>query len=187
MPYCSHPPHCSCHQRRLANCYWMPAPYTGRQTSYPRRHPTCWASSHRSHTVSSTSCHGVWTSAPLSTHLFTRWECTASQIETLIPAAQELISSSDDNNRNVMLWVDHQWYVEWLQSTVRLRTFISDIGPTFLEWSFQEQRGFGLNRFCTGVSVATSLLELRWMCDSLRMGCAQRITPIYKWHEQAVI
>ena len=36
--------------------------------SKPRRHPTCWASSQWSHTVSSTRCHIAWTSAPLSAH-----------------------------------------------------------------------------------------------------------------------
>jgi len=46
----------TCHQRRLANCDWMPASYTSEQSSYPRRHPTCWASSQRSNTVSSTPC-----------------------------------------------------------------------------------------------------------------------------------
>jgi len=29
------------HQRRLANCDWMPASYTNRQPINPRRHPTC--------------------------------------------------------------------------------------------------------------------------------------------------
>ena len=46
----------------------MPAPYTSWQLSNPRRHPTCWASSHWSHTVSSAPCRGDWTSAPLSAH-----------------------------------------------------------------------------------------------------------------------
>jgi len=40
VPQCSHPPHWSCHQRRLANCDWMLASYNSRQSSYP-----CWASS----------------------------------------------------------------------------------------------------------------------------------------------
>jgi len=29
------------HQRRLANCDWMPASYTSGQPSNPRRHSTC--------------------------------------------------------------------------------------------------------------------------------------------------
>ena len=35
--------------------------------------------------------------------------------------------------------------------------------------------------------VATSPLTLCWMCNSSRMGCAQRTTPIYMRHEQAII
>ena len=38
----------------------------------------------RSHTVSSTPCHGAWTSAPLSVHLSMECKCTAAQIETPI-------------------------------------------------------------------------------------------------------
>jgi len=41
VPQCSHPPHRLCHQRRLANCDWMPASYTSGQPSNPRRHPIC--------------------------------------------------------------------------------------------------------------------------------------------------
>jgi len=36
-------------------------------------------------------------------------------------------------------------------------------------------------------TVATSRLALRWMYDSPRTGCARRTTPIYMWHEQAII
>jgi len=57
----------TCHQRHLAindalrivTGHWMPASCTSEQSSYSRRHPTCWASSQRSHTVSSTPCHGA--------------------------------------------------------------------------------------------------------------------------------
>jgi len=38
----------------------------------------------------------------------------------------------------------------------------------------------------TYYTVATSLLALRWMCDSPRTGCARNITPIYMWREQAI-
>ena len=38
---------------------------------------------------------------------------------------------------------------------------------------------------CT--TVATSLVVLRWLCDSPRMGCAWRITPLWMWCEQAII
>jgi len=55
----------------------MPASYTSGQPSHPRRHPTFLASSQWSHTVSSTSCHGGWTFAPLSAHLSTECRRTA--------------------------------------------------------------------------------------------------------------
>jgi len=45
VPQCSHLPHWLCHQWHLANCDWMPASYTSRQSCYHRRHPTCWDSS----------------------------------------------------------------------------------------------------------------------------------------------
>jgi len=37
-----------------------------------------------------------------------------------------------------------------------------------------------------GDVVATFWLALRWMCDLARTGYAQRTTPIYTWHEQAI-
>jgi len=80
VPQCSHLPHWLCHQRRFVTCDWMPAFHTSGHSSYPRRHPTCCASSRWNHTVSSTSCHGGWISVPLSVHLSI--ECTAPQIGT---------------------------------------------------------------------------------------------------------
>jgi len=41
MPQSSHPPHQPRNQRRLANCYWMPASYTSEQPSNSCRHTTC--------------------------------------------------------------------------------------------------------------------------------------------------
>jgi len=82
VPQCSYPLHRPLHQRRLTNCDWMPASKISEQPSNPRRHPIYWALSQWSHTVSSTSCHGAWTPAPLSAHpSFEGW-CTAAQIET---------------------------------------------------------------------------------------------------------
>ena len=72
VPQCSHPPYRPRHQRRLANCDLMPAPYTSGQPSNPRRHPTCWASLRWSH------------SAPLSAHPSIECERTAPPIETPI-------------------------------------------------------------------------------------------------------
>ena len=84
VPQCSYPPHRSRYQRRVANCDWMPASYTSGQPFNSRGHPTCWASSQWNHAVSSTPCHGAWTSAPLGVHLSIECKCTAPQIETPI-------------------------------------------------------------------------------------------------------
>ena len=78
-----------------ANCDWMPASYTSGQPSHPYRHPTCWASSQWSHTVSSTPCHLLHSGLthPLSTN--------AQRLKSrhpFVPPTQQLISSSDNNN-----------------------------------------------------------------------------------------
>ena len=117
------------------------------QSSYPRRHTTCWASSYRSHIVSSMPCHGAWTSAPLSAHLSIEWECTATKIETPIcfvfAAVQQLISSSDDNNRSAALWADQRWNTEWLENIRDSVLSFPTLAPTVMEWPCQEQRGPG--------------------------------------------
>ena len=62
-----------------------------------------------------------------------------------VHAAQQLISSSDDNNRSAALWADQRWNVEWLENITKLHALSSPISAsTLLEWPCQEQRGFGL-------------------------------------------
>ena len=80
------------------------------------------------HTVSSKSCHGAWTSAPLSAHPFhqVQMHSTSNRDAHLYPFAQQLISSS--NNIRVVHWADHQWIAEWADSSTRLRNFIPDTG-----------------------------------------------------------
>jgi len=108
---CSYPPH----QCRLANCNWMPTPYTSGQPSYPRRHPTCWASSQWSHTASGMPCHGAWTPAPLSPHRPSSADawCLKSR-HPFVPTAQHLIRSSVCAAQ----WADHQWNAEWTDNTI---------------------------------------------------------------------
>jgi len=82
VPQCSYPPHWPHHQRRLANCDWMPASYSSGQPSNSHRHPTCWVSSQWSRILPRTPCHELWTSAPLSDHPPIECKRTAPQIET---------------------------------------------------------------------------------------------------------
>ena len=108
------------------------------------------ALSQRSHTVSSTPCHGAIQNAR---HLKSR--------HPFVPAIQQLISSSDDdNNRSMALWADHRWNAKWLESTTRLRTFIPDIGTC------QEQRGSGSTP-STPVSDISAPASTRVVCTPL--------------------
>ena len=85
---CSHPPQWPCHQRRLANCDWMPASYTSGQPSYSCRHPTCWASSQRSYAFSSTPCHGAWTYGRITDGRRSGWSTLRdSVLSSLTPAS----------------------------------------------------------------------------------------------------
>jgi len=45
-----------------------------------------------------------------------------------IPAPQQLISSSDNNNIRAAQWGDHQWNVGWAENPTRLRIFIRNTG-----------------------------------------------------------
>ena len=42
----------------------------------------------------------------------------------IVPAAQQLTSSSYNNNRSVALWADHRWNAERFESTTKPRNFI---------------------------------------------------------------
>ena len=102
----------------------MPVSYTSGQTSYSRRHPTCWAWLQRSHYLSSTSCHANWTFAPLRAHVSTVWECTASQIKTPVCThSQPPISSPDGTIGSAALWEDHRWKSNWLDNITEAQCF----------------------------------------------------------------
>jgi len=105
---------------------------------------------------------GAWTSAPLSAHLSTGWECTASQIETPICTRRtQLIDSSDDNS-SAALWPDHRWNTEWLGTTTRLRSFIPGIGNHSSGMTLPRRTAcVRLNYLCTGVERFRSYLH-KW-------------------------
>jgi len=132
--------------------------------------PTSWASSQRSHAVSSTPCHGAWTSAPLSAHLSTGGECTL-----FVPAAQQLIRSYDDNNGIVAMWTDHRWNSEWLENTTRLRTFIPDIGTHTPRLALPRIVRVRSNRLRTGVGRFRSCLHKWGMAPSAACECCRGV------------
>ena len=92
---------------------------------------------------------------------------------TFVPAAQHLISSSDDNNRNAALWTGYQWIAELLENTTRLRTFIHEIG-THPELAFQEQRGSDLTASAPVSDVYTPAYT-KGVWSLLRLVCVVQI------------
>ena len=171
MPQCSQPPHWPRYQRRLGNYDWLPASYTSGQPSCSRWHPTCGASSQWSHTVSSTPCHGAWTSAPLSAHLSTECECTAPQIGTPI-CSLPVQNNSPVHLTSAAQWTDYQWNAEWLDNTTRLRTFIPDTGThPFPGMTLPRKAWVRLNRLRTGVGRFRSCLYKWGMAPSAACEC----------------
>ena len=111
------------------------------------------------YSVSSTPCHGACTSAPPSSHRFTQWERTATQIETPICTRHTTHSPSD--NIRAAQWADHQ-----LDNTTRLRTFIPDIGTHPPGMALTRRAWSRLNRLRTGVGRFRSCLYKWGMASS---------------------
>ena len=129
----------------------MPGSYTSWQPSNPRRHPTCWASLQWSRTVSGTPCHGpghllhLALTRPSSANARRR-----KSRHPFVPAAQHLISLSDNNNNICAAqWADHQRNAEWTDNPTWLRIFITDtsIPPSPQEWPYQDEPGSDLTAF----------------------------------------
>jgi len=89
----------------------------------------------------------------------------ASQIETpSVPAAQQLISSPDDNDRSAALWADHGWNTDRLESTTRHRTFTPYPSP----WNIPANDSVGRAPVCT-----SGALLLLWL-----VSVAKKIKPL---------
>ena len=142
VPQCPYPSYWPHHQRRLANCDWVPASYTSWQPSNPRRYPTCWASLQWSHTISRTPCHGAWTSAPLSAHPCIECCCSAPIIETPVctrrTATHQLLWKQQHTWAH---WAHHEWNAEWAYNPTRLCTLIPDTGTHPPEWPSKKSLG----------------------------------------------
>jgi len=67
-----------------------------------------------------------------------------------VPAAQQLINLSDNNNIRAAQWADHQWNAEWADNPTRLRTLIPDTG-THPGMTLPRRAWVRLNRLRTGV------------------------------------
>jgi len=68
-----------------------------------------------------------------------------------VPAAQQLISSCDNNNMHVAHWADHQWNAEWADNPTRLCIFIPDTGTHPPGMTLPRRAWVRLNCLRTGV------------------------------------
>ena len=148
LPQCSHPPYWPGYQRRLANCDWMPASYTSIQPSYPRRHPTFWASElHRSGATLPLARRAMEPGHLVHSSLISPSSAKALRLEwrhTFVPAAQQLISWPDNNNivRRIGRIING---MRSGRATPQDSAFSSPTPPpTSSEWLSQEQPGSGL-------------------------------------------
>jgi len=150
----------------------MPVSYTSVQPSYPRRHPTCWASSQRNHTIFRTPCHEAWTSAPLSAHPSNECCCTAPQIETPICTRR--------TTTHQLLWQQQHTCgavggssmdAEGANNPTRLRTLIPDTGTHPPEMTLPRTAWVRINRLRTGVGRFRSCLYEWGMASSAACEC----------------
>jgi len=92
-----------------------------------------------------------------------------------VPAAQHLISSSDNNIRAAQ-WADHQWTAEWTDSPTKLRIFIPDTGTHPPGVTLPRRAWFRLNRLRTSVGRFRSCLYKWGMASSAACECGAEHT-----------
>jgi len=82
-----------------------------------------------------------------------------------VSAAQQLISSYDNNNIRVARWVDRQWNAEWMDNPTRFRTFILEPGTHSPRVTPPRRAWVRCNRLCTGVGRILYCLH-KWRMTS---------------------
>jgi len=87
-----------------------------------------------------------------------------------VPAAQQLISLSDNNIRAAQ-WADHQCNAEWADNPTRLRIFIPDTGTPPTGMTLPRIAWVPLNRLRTRVGRFRSCLSKWGMASSAACEC----------------
>ena len=87
-----------------------------------------------------------------------------------VPAAQQLISSSDNNKIHAVQLADHQWNAEWADNRTRFRIFIptTTLTPGI---TLPRRAWVRLNRLRTGVGRFRSCLYKWGMASSVACEC----------------
>jgi len=93
-----------------------------------------------------------------------------------VTAAQQLISTSDNNNIRAAQWTDHQWNAEWVDNPTRLPTSIPDTGIANPRMTLPRKAWVQLNRLRTGVGRFCSCLYKWSMASSTACECGAEQT-----------
>jgi len=88
-----------------------------------------------------------------------------------VPAAQQLINFSDNNNIRAAQWANHQWNAEWEDYPTRLRTLIPDTGTYTM--TLPRRAWVRLNRLRTGVGRFRSCWYKWGMGSSAACECGE--------------
>ena len=154
----------------------MPAPYTSGQPSHPCRIQP--AELRRSGaTLSLARCAielGHLLHSALTRPSSADAQCLKSR-HPCVPAAQQLISSFDDN-KSAAHWVGYWLNVEWLKSITRLRTFSPDTGTHPPGMTLLRKTWVRLNRLRTGVGRFRSCLYKWCLASSATYECGAEQT-----------
>jgi len=79
-------------------------------------------------------------------------------------------------HRSAALWADHRWNAELLENTMRLRTFVPDIGTHPPEMTLPRTAWVRLNRLRIGVGRRTHPPCLHSMAPSAACECGAEET-----------
>ena len=99
------------------------------------------------------------------------WHLKPRHPFVVVPAAQHLISSSDNNTRAAFL-ADHRWKAKLLDNTTRLRTFIPDIATHPPGMTLPRTMRVRLNRLRTSVGRFRSFLHKWGVTSSAACECS---------------
>jgi len=91
-----------------------------------------------------------------------------------VPAAQQLISLSDNNNVWAAQWADHQWNAESADNPTRIRTLIPDTGAHTPGMTLPRRAWVRLNHLRTGVGRFRSCLYKWGIASSAACACGAK-------------
>ena len=95
---------------------------------------------------------------------------------SFVPAAQNLLKTSNDFNISAADWLDHAWNKEWKDNITRLHTYITGVSPVPLGIKQPRSAWARLNRLWTGVKRFRSNIYKWRLAPSAACKCREEQT-----------